>query len=92
MSGEKIEVVFYHSAVCPRCRLTSVMLRGVLARHPGIEVKKVEFLTNRARARRDSVTTIPALVAGSRTLTGIVLIPSRVERFLGSLTVAAPAE
>jgi hypothetical protein len=92
MSGEKVEVVFYHSAVCPRCRLSSLMLRDVLSRHPEIEVKKVEFLTNRARARRDGVTTIPALVAGSRTLTGIVLTPAKVERFLGSLTVAAPPE
>ena len=92
MSGEKTEVVFYHSAVCPRCRLTGLMLRNVLPRHPGIEVTKVEFLTNRDRARRDGVATIPALVAGGRTLTGIVLTPGKVERFLGSLTAAAPAE
>ena len=92
MSGEKIDVVFYHSALCPRCRLTRLMLRNVLPRHPGIEVTKVELLTNRDRARRDGVTTIPALVAGGRTLTGIVLTPGRVERFLASLTAAAPAE
>jgi hypothetical protein len=86
MSNDRIKVTFYHSAVCPRCQFTGLVLRRILRKHPGIEVTKVEFLTNIDRARSDGVRTIPALVAEGRALTGIVLTPGRIEGFLQSLT------
>jgi len=78
-------VDFYHSVICPRCQVSGIALRRVLERHPQIEVRKVELLTNLARARQSGVSTIPALVCGDRSLTGIVLTPGRIERFLASL-------
>jgi len=89
MSGGKIEVVFYHSVICPRCHFTGLMLRNALRKHPDIEVTKVELLTNRDQARNDGVKSIPALVAQGRSLTGIILTQGRIERFLESLTTAA---
>jgi predicted DsbA family dithiol-disulfide isomerase len=86
MSANKINVVFYHSVVCPRCHFSGLMLGRLLRKHPDIEVTKVEFLTNTDRARADGVRSIPALVAQGRSLTGVVLTPSKIERFLESLT------
>jgi predicted DsbA family dithiol-disulfide isomerase len=78
-------VVFYHSVVCPRCQVSKLALRKALRKHPDIEVKKVEFLTNMGRAKQAGVHSIPALVADGRTLKGVVLTPGRIERFLESL-------
>ena len=85
MAADGIRLTFYHSAVCPRCRLTGLILRSVLRRHPEIELTRVEFLTNRSQARRDGVRAIPALVADGRRLSGFLLTRGRIERFLASL-------
>lgn len=85
MTPAKRKVVFYHSVICPRCQVSGLALRKALRAHPDVEVTKVEFLTNRDRAREAGVTSIPALVAGGRTLTGIILTPARIERFLASI-------
>jgi hypothetical protein len=86
MSADKINVVFYHSVICPRCHFTGHMLRNALRKHPDIEVTKVEFLKNARRARNDGVRSIPSLVAQGRSLTGFVLTQGRIERFFESLT------
>jgi len=85
MTAVKKTVVFYHSVICPRCQLSGLALRRALRRHPDIEVTKVEFLTNMDRAKRAGVRSIPALVAEGRSLTGTVLTPTRIERFMKSL-------
>lgn len=82
-AGKKL--VFYHSVVCPRCQISGLALRRVLGKHPDIELTKVEFLTNRDRAREAGVSSIPTLVSRGRSLTGIVLTPARIERFLREL-------
>jgi predicted DsbA family dithiol-disulfide isomerase len=85
MSAAGNVVVFYHSVVCPRCQVSKLALRRVLRKHPDIEVTGVEFLTNMDRAKQAGVRMIPALVAGGKMLTGVVLTPGRIERFLESL-------
>jgi hypothetical protein len=85
MATARKSVTFYHSVICPRCRVSGLALRRALASHPEIELEKVEFLTNRGRAAKEGVKTIPALVASGRTLTGIVLTRTRIERFFESL-------
>jgi hypothetical protein len=52
-------------------------------------VTKVEFLTNMDRAKEAGVRSIPALVADGRSLTGILLTPARIERFIESLASEA---
>lgn len=84
MAGENA-IVFFHSALCPRCRISGLALRRVLRSRPDLEVTKVEFLTHREAAREAGVRSIPTLVANGRILSGIVLTPAMIERFLGSL-------
>jgi hypothetical protein len=78
-------VTFYHSALCPRCHLSNLMLTRVLERYPDVEVTKVELLSHRAQARRDGESSIPTLVSEGRKLGGVILTPGRIERFLQSL-------
>lgn len=85
MSVTTINVTFYHSVICPRCHYSGRALRNVLRKFPDIAVTKVEVLSNRGQARNDGVRSIPTLVAGGRTLTGVILTPRRIERFLESL-------
>ena len=60
-------------------------LKGLLKDFPNIEVNKVEFLTNRADARKDGVKRIPALVYGDRKLTGMLLTKGKIRQFLESI-------
>lgn len=77
-------VTFYHSMICPRCQLAGFFLNSLLEEFPEIEVKKVEFLTHRAAAREDGVTSIPTLKAGDRKLSGVLLGKRRIRQFLES--------
>lgn len=52
---------------------------------PNVEVEKVGFLTDRARAREAGVKTIPALVSGEKKLTGMLLSKRKIRDFLESL-------
>jgi hypothetical protein len=85
MSATRIELTLYRSALCPRCHLSDLALRRILRDRPGFALTRVELLTNRSRARRDGVRSIPTLVTAGRTLTGVLLTPGRIERFLDSL-------
>ena len=85
MSTRRKSVVFFHSVICPRCAISGLALRKALAKFPEIEVTKVEFLSNRERAREAGIRSIPALVADGRALTGVVLTPGRIEKFFEAL-------
>ena len=78
-------VTFYHSAICPRCGMAGLSLAQLKQEFPDLEVAKVEFLTNRGRARDEGIRSIPAFVSGDKTLTGFYLTKSRIRRFLESL-------
>jgi predicted DsbA family dithiol-disulfide isomerase len=80
------EIVLYHSVICPRCALSKLALGRVLRKYPEIKLTKIEFLTNIARARQDGVRSIPTLVAGKKSLGGVLLTPSAIERFIESLS------
>jgi thioredoxin-like negative regulator of GroEL len=81
-------VTFYHSAICPRCRLASLFLGRLLPEYPGIRLERVEFLTNPGRARAAGVRSIPTLVSDGSRLAGFVLTRSGIRRFLDSLAPA----
>ena len=78
-------VTFYHSAICPRCRLASVALKSLLGDYPHISVERVEYLTNLRAARDAGVRSIPTLRAEGSTLSGFLLTRSAIRRFLDAL-------
>lgn len=78
-------LTFYHSAICPRCRMASLALKSLLVDYPHIAVERVEYLTNLASARDAGVRSIPTLRAGGRMLSGFMLTKSSIRRFLDSI-------
>lgn len=78
-------VTFYHSAICPRCRLASLALDSVLQDYPHIALERVEYLTSARAARAVGVRSIPTLRGRDRTLSGFLLSRSAIRRFLDSL-------
>jgi len=78
-------VTFYHSAICPRCRLASIALSSLLSDYPHISLERVEYLTNLRAARDAGVRSIPTLSAEGRTLSAFILTKSSIRRFLDSV-------
>jgi hypothetical protein len=78
-------VTFYHSAVCPRCRMASLALRSLLDDYPHVSVERVEYLTNLSAARAAGVRSIPTLSSGDRSLGGFLLTKRSIRQFLDSL-------
>lgn len=83
-------VTFYHSAICPRCRLASMALKSLLGDYPHISLERVEYLTNLRAARDADVRSIPALTSEGTTLSGFILTKSTIRRFLDSLGDEGP--
>lgn len=80
-------VTFYHSIVCPRCRLAALWLSRLRPEFPEIAIEKVEYLAALGRSRRAGIKRIPALVAGEHVLSGFYLSQSRIRDFLESVSV-----
>lgn len=78
-------VTFYHSVICPRCRVAGLSLSRLLRDFPDVAVEKVEYLANRSRSREAGVNSIPTLVSGDKKLSGFLLTRSRISDFLESL-------
>lgn len=83
-------VTFYHSVICPRCRLASLALNSLLRDYPHVTLERVEYLTNLSSARDAGVRTIPTLMSEGRTLSGFLLTKSSIRRFLDSLERVRP--
>ena len=81
------KVTFYHSVICPRCQMASRSIAALQAEFPGVEIERVEFLANRARARQAGVRQIPALVAAEgASLSSFYLTRGRIREFLESVS------
>lgn len=79
-------IVFYHSAICPRCRIASLFLGSLLEHYPNVRIERIEYLWNGGAAREAGVRSIPTLTSGGRTLSGFLLTKSSIRRFLDTVT------
>ncbi len=59
------KIIYYKSALCPRCRFTDRLLSKLQTTHPEIEIETIEILTNPARAMHDGIWMIPAVIIGN---------------------------
>ena len=66
--------------------MTGLSLSRVLSDFPDVQLQKVDVLANKKRAREDGVRMIPALVSGDRKVSGIIMGPKKIRRFLESLS------
>lgn len=78
-----MKVELYRTILCPRCLHASHALKCVAASFPGLEIETIEVTTNLTRARKAGIWTVPAIrVANGALLTGLILTPNRIRRFL----------
>lgn len=82
-------VRFYHSAICPRCRVTSLLLGSLLRDYPGVQIERVEYFTHLQEARDEGVRSIPTLVSDDKRLTGFLVGKSKLREFLDSVVGSA---
>ena len=66
-----MKIVYYKSAVCPRCIPTNRFLKRLKREHPGVEIEEVEVLTRIGRARKAGIMSIPVIEMGSRRYHGV---------------------
>ena len=65
--------------------MAGLSLSRVLRDFPDIALKKVEYLTNLGRSRKEGVKSIPTLVSGDKSLSGFYLSKKKIQQFLESL-------
>jgi glutaredoxin len=78
-------VTFYHSVICPRCKMAGVSLSQLLPEFPEVTVDKVDILTNRGPSRAAGVKTIPTMISGEKRIDGFYLTKKKIRGFLESL-------
>ncbi|MBI1281852.1 MAG: hypothetical protein GC179_27250 [Anaerolineaceae bacterium] len=49
------KVIYFKSAICPRCRATDRRLSELQTAHPEVEIETVEILTDPARVLREGI-------------------------------------
>lgn len=80
-----MEIEFYKSRFCPRCILAERVLDEMVKENPGIQVLKIDVLTDRKRAKAAGVKMVPTLKFGEEQMAGFLLSRSRIGKFLASL-------
>lgn len=80
-----MRIQFYRSALCPRCLLVSRQLAKLSREYVDLEVEEIEVTTSPLKSWQDGVRLIPALRAGDKHLSGIVLTPGEVRDFIAAL-------
>jgi len=84
MTPHTLKVEFYRTLLCPRCLLVARELKKLRRQFPHLEIETIEVATNLNRVREAKIRTIPALKVGDATLTGLLLTPAKIRRFLFS--------
>lgn len=75
-------IVFYKSAMCPRCLLVGRELYRLRQAYPDLKVKEVDVARHPLRAWREGIRMIPALRSGSEHLAGVFLSAELIRRFV----------
>lgn len=77
-----MKVELYYSIFCPRCLYAGRVLKKLRKEYPELEIETVEISLNLSRARREKIRAIPTLKMGENRLSGLLLTPGRIRRFL----------
>ena len=77
-----MKIEFYRTILCPRCLYVSRALKKIVAGSPHLELETIEVATNLTRTRHAGIKTVPAIRIGNDTLTGLLLTPRIIRRFI----------
>ena len=78
-----MKIELYRTILCPRCLYVSRILKKIVASSfPNLELETIEVATNLTRARQAGIKTVPTIRIGNDALTGIILTPRMIRRFI----------
>lgn len=77
-----MKIELYRTILCPRCLFVSRVLKKIVADSPHLELETIEVATNLTRARQAGIKTVPAIRIGNDLLTGLILTPRMIKRFI----------
>jgi len=77
-----MKIELYRTILCPRCLYVSHALNKIVADSPRLKLETIEVATNLTRARQAGIKTVPAIRIGNDVLTGLILTPQMIRRFI----------
>ena len=77
-----MKIELYRTILCPRCLYVSRTLKKIVAGSPNLELESIEVATNLTRSRQAGIKTVPTIKIGNDVLTGFLLTPQRIRRFI----------
>lgn len=77
-----MKIELYRTILCPRCLYVSRVLKKIVAGSPHLELETIEVATNLTRAHQAGIRTVPAIRIGNDLLTGLILTPRMIKRFI----------
>jgi len=77
-----MKIELYRTILCPRCLYVSRALKKIAASSPSLEIETIEVATNLTRSRQAGIKTVPAIKIDDDVLTGLILTPQRIRRFI----------
>jgi predicted DsbA family dithiol-disulfide isomerase len=94
MSRSPSPVIFYKAALCPRCLLVKKVLARLRLTYPELVVVEIDAVRSPLLVWQGGIRMIPALKTDNELLSGILLTPATIERFvarhLGRSTAIPP--
>ncbi|MBI5557401.1 MAG: hypothetical protein HY885_07160 [Deltaproteobacteria bacterium] len=80
-----MEITFYQSALCPRCRMAGMALREIQKEYGDLVIREIEVMAQPHAALKAGIRMIPALTAGDRKLAGFILTRQKIREFVATL-------
>ncbi len=77
-----MKIELYRTILCPRCLYVSRILKKIVASSPHLDLETIEVATNLTRIRQAGIRTVPAIKIGNDILTGFILTPQMIRRFI----------
>lgn len=77
-----MKIELYRTLLCPRCLLVSRALNKIAENFPQIELEVIEVATHLVQTHQAGIRTVPAIKIGNDVLTGLILTPQKIRRFI----------
>ena len=85
---QQIQITFYKSALCPRCKIAGKYLEELQHEFAGLIIDTIDVGSHPVMAFRAGITMIPAIVAGEKKLSMLLPKKERIRKFINEEVVS----
>lgn len=75
------KIIFYKSALCPRCMMTGRILARIKETNKDLVIEEIDIMAHPLKAWQDGIRMIPALKSGEKVVSGLILNEERIRDF-----------